>query len=383
MRRPSTGHVLVANPSFDVYGADLQMLESVRALRGDGWGVTVVSPTPGPLADRLVGLGAETVVLEYPVLRRADATPRGMVGLAAAAARALPRMRSLVTRTGADAVYVNTVTVPWWLTAARSARRPVLCHVHEAEPGVRRAVQQAISRPLVLADAVVVNSSITLETTCAPVPSLRSRTHLVHNGVAGPPVPPGPAAFDAAVTHLLFVGRVSQRKAPHVALEATAILRSEGHDVRLTVAGTPVPGQEEYRDGLVRRAQEPDLEGAVTFAGYAPSVWPLLERADVFTATSTAEPFGNAVVEAQLALRPVVATAVEGHLETVLEGSTGLHIPVGDAQALAAAVRRLVADPASARAMAERARDRARTDFSLERYGARMVSIVNELAGRR
>ena len=383
MKTPGPARVLVANPSFDVYGADLQMLETVRVLRGHGWEVTVASPTPGPLADRLEAVGAEPVLVDYPVLRRADATPRGVAGLAAAAARALPRMRSLLTRSGADVLYVNTVTIPWWLAVARTTGRPSLCHVHEAEPTVSRAVQQAVSRPLQLADAVVVNSSITLETTCAPVPALRRRTHLVHNGVAGPPAPPAPAAFDPAVTRLLFVGRVSARKAPHVALEATALLRAEGRAVELTVAGSPVPGQEGYRDELVRRAAEPELAGAVTFAGYAPSVWPLLERADVFTATSTAEPFGNAVVEAQLALRPVVATAVEGHLETVLDGVTGLHVPVGDAQALAAAVRRLLEDPVTARALAERARDRALTEFSLERYGARMVSILDGLAGRR
>ena len=126
--------VLIANPTFDRYGSDLQMLESVRALRTAGWRVVVTSPQAGPLAARLEELGAETLLVAYPIVRRADTTPAGAARLAMAGAAALPRLRRLIREVAPDVVYVNTVTLPWWLVAARLARVPALCHVHEAEP---------------------------------------------------------------------------------------------------------------------------------------------------------------------------------------------------------------------------------------------------------
>src|SRR5690349_20160857 len=107
------------------------MLESVHALVGAGWSVTVCSPTDGPLRPRLEEAGAHTRVLDYPVLRRADSTAGGLARLGTRAVAALPGMRRAIRDAGAEVVYVNTVTLPWWLAAARSASVPSLCHVHE------------------------------------------------------------------------------------------------------------------------------------------------------------------------------------------------------------------------------------------------------------
>jgi hypothetical protein len=101
----------------------------------------------------------------------------------------------------------------------------------------------------------------------------------------------------------------------------------------------------------------------------------------VVVAPSLGESFGNAVVEAQLASRPVVATAVQGHLETVTDGETGLHVPPSDAEAIATAVVRLLDDPALADRLAERARTVASEKFAAARYRSEMSSLMNRLAG--
>jgi glycosyltransferase involved in cell wall biosynthesis len=62
--------------------------------------------------------------------------------------------------------------------------------------------------------------------------------------------------------------------------------------------------------------------------------------------------------------RPVIATAVGGTDEVVVDGATGLLVPPRDAAALAAAVRRLRAEPALARQLAQRARARVEAEFS-------------------
>lgn len=370
--------VLIANPSLDVYGADLQMLESVKGLRDAGWRVVVASPTPGPLADRLTELGAETRVVPYPVLRRADSSVGGLLRLGMSALAAFPRMRRLVRSVAPDVSYVNTVTLPWWLVAGRRRGVPVVCHVHEAEPDVGRAVGTAMASPLLLATEVLVNSRTSLDALCASLPRLRSRSRLVYNGVPGPDTDPTPPALGRPV-RIVSIGRLSSRKGPDLALTATALLVAQGYDVHLELCGTVVPGQEAFLEGLERRADQPDLRGRVTFTGYASPVWPALARADLFLAPARAEPFGNAVVEAQLAGRPVVASAQQGHLETVVDGETGLHVPTEDPAAMARALARLIDDPALAHTLADAARERATVLFGAERYRTDIAKALEDL----
>src|SRR5690606_36715363 len=136
-----------------------------------------------------------------------------------------------------------TVTLPWWPVAARVARRPAVVHVHEAEVADPRHVRFALYAPLVAAHALIVNSETTLQVASGSAPFLRSRSHVIVNGVAPPPSTPAPLpAFTEPPLRLACVGRLSPRKGTDVALEATALLRRRGHDVHLTVAGTPFPG---------------------------------------------------------------------------------------------------------------------------------------------
>jgi glycosyltransferase involved in cell wall biosynthesis len=370
--------VLIANPSLDVYGADLQMVESVKGMRDAGWKVVVASPTPGPLAERLTELGAEVRVVPYPVLRRADSSVAGLLRLGVSALAALPRMRRLARSVGPDVCYVNTVTLPWWLVAGRRRGVPVVCHVHEAEPDVRASVRRAMASPLLLATAVLVNSRTSLDTLCDSLPRLRSRSRLVYNGVPGPDSDPEPPALGRPI-RIVSVGRLSPRKGPDLALEATALLVAEGYDVALELCGTVVPGQEAFLADLERRADRPDLQGRVTFTGYASPIWPALARADLFLAPARAEPFGNAVVEAQLAERPVVATAQQGHLETVADGETGLHVRTEDPAAMARALARLIDDPALARSLAVAGRERATVLFGAERYRSDIRTALEDL----
>jgi glycosyltransferase involved in cell wall biosynthesis len=279
-----------------------------------------------------------------------------------------------------DVVYVNTVTLPWWLLAARLTRTPVLCHIHEAEDVGGRAVLTALNAPLLLANRLISNSQASFEATCGLVPGLRQRNRLVYNGVPSPVATPAMPEMDSRPFRLVVVGRLSPRKAQDVALEAVAILRSEGQDVELEVCGTPFEGYEWYAEQLRQRAEREDLAGHVTLSGYVSPIGPALARAHAVVAPSLREPFGNAVVEAQLALRPVVASEAMGHKETVQDGVTGLLVEPDDAQALAKGVARLMDDSDLARSLAEQGRRQAEGRFSTDRDNADIVALVEDLA---
>jgi glycosyltransferase involved in cell wall biosynthesis len=382
VRRDRT--LLIANPAADVYGSDLQMLESITAMVDRDWTVIVTSPDDGPLVEMVRARGATMRFFQYPVLRRADASAAGTLRLAAKGARSLEQIRRLLKDLRPDVVYVNSVTLPWWHAAGVAARIPVVCHVHEAEESDGAIIRYALNTPLLMASALIFNGRPALDATTRLYPFLSRRSHLIYNGIPDPgPKDPLPDYAERPF-RLVNVARLSPRKGTDVALDAVGELRRRGHDVELDVCGSPFSGYEWYEAELRARADREDLAGAVTFSGYVSPVATALNRAHAVLAPSLREPFGNAVVEAQLMGRPVVAAAAMGHLETVQDGETGLLVEAGSPSAMADAVEALMADPARAARIARAGQVRSQAEYSLERYSAQLARVLEDLAdGRR
>jgi glycosyltransferase involved in cell wall biosynthesis len=152
-----------------------------------------------------------------------------------------------------------------------------------------------------------------------------------------------------------IVGNVA-RLAPqkdHATLIEAARQLPEG--VRVVVVG----------DGELREELEHRADGLpVELVGARDDVPELLASFDVFAFPSLFEGLCLAVIEAQAAGVPVVATPVGGIRETVVDGETGLLVPPRDPAALAAAIRRLLDDPDLARRLADEARRRVRETYS-------------------
>jgi hypothetical protein len=268
------------------------------------------------------------------------------------------------------------------LLAARLVRRPSVCHVHEAETQVRPVINRLMMLPLHLATAIIVISRATQAAMISGQPRLAERTRLIYNGVPGPGTPLGPAPSGIPV-RLLTIGRLSPRKAPHATLDAAARLRAQGYDVIVELAGSVFGSYEWYEEQLRERAARADLAGRVQFSGYQAPIWRALARAHIVVQPSGQEPFGNAVVEAMLAGRPVVAAAAQGHLESLDHGRTGLLVRADDADALADGIRTLLEEPDLGGRIAGVARDEAERRFSVGRYRQQVSGLVAQLAGRR
>jgi glycosyltransferase involved in cell wall biosynthesis len=171
---------------------------------------------------------------------------------------------------------------------------------------------------------------------------------------------------------LAFAGRLTAQKSLGVALEALAA--TEG--VSLLIAGD---GDE--RAQLVRQTERLGLGERVRFLGAQPRerVVELFRAADAALLSSSWENFPHAVVEALAVGTPVLATDAGGVAEVVADGVNGLLVPPGDAEALAAAVRRFFADPA----LGERLRAAAApsvAEYSAERIFVRLEQALADAA---
>lgn len=370
--------VVVAHPSADLYGADRVMLNTVEALLGQQCRVVVTVPCPGPLVAALDATGAVVRFCPSPVLRKRALRPVGLLRLLATSLRSVVPGLRLLRACRPDVVYVSTLTVPLWLVLARLTRHPTICHVHEAESGVSLSLRRALAVPLLLSSYVVANSQFSRDTLTSALPRLRGRTTALTNPVPGPPQVSDARTELTGPVRLLYVGRLSPRKGPKVAVAAVGELRSRGIAVRLDLVGSVFPGYEWFEHELRSQVARQRLDDRVSFAGFRHDVWPCFAEADVVVVPSVAgEPFGNTAVEAVLAARPVIASAAGGLPEAVEGFASAQVVPPGDAVALADAVEKSVADWPAYRTAARAEAGQAAERHALTRYADGLVSLVH------
>jgi glycosyltransferase involved in cell wall biosynthesis len=172
------------------------------------------------------------------------------------------------------------------------------------------------------------------------------------------------------------VGRLTEQKGQRTLLHAFARVLGDHPGAYLFIVG-----EGELRSTLQTLAQELDIAGRVIFTGYRDDAPRLMADFDVVAVPSLWEGFGLVLLEAMNAGRPVVASRVSAIPEIVLDGETGLLVPPDDAEALAAALGRLLGDHALAGEMGRRGRERLRSHFSVERMVDETEALYRDLLG--
>jgi glycosyltransferase involved in cell wall biosynthesis len=148
-------------------------------------------------------------------------------------------------------------------------------------------------------------------------------------------------------------------------------------------------GDGPLRGTLEAQARALGLGDTVRFLGYRADVPALLGLMDLVVQPSLEEGFSNAVLEAMGAGKPVVATAVGGTPEAVIDGLTGLLVPARDAVSLAGAMLDVIGSSAESQRLGEAAYRRAREQFEVdvmvrryeELYAEAFDSQGNDVAG--
>ena len=200
----------------------------------------------------------------------------------------------------------------------------------------------------------------------------KSQFRVIPNGVdlgrfAAPPRP--------EAGRIVFVGRLAPPKRPDLVVKALAELRKRWNEARVDFVG----------DGPLRADLEAcitaeGVHGAVALLGSRTDVPELLSRAAVFVLASGYEGSPLSVIEAMAAGVPVVATAVGGVPELVVDGETGLLVEPGRPDLLAAALSELLADPVRAQALGLAGRAHAQALFSREQMVATISALYEEIA---
>lgn len=354
----------------------LALLAGLRARQIDAHLLLLVEPDR-PMDDYVAMLDAQAIpVQRLPIYSDVDVLlTRRLIG----------SLRALQP----DAAHTHLLHADLFgIPAARLAGVPVVVTSRHNDDAFRyrlpiRLVNRALWR---LADAAVaISDSIarfTIEVEGAPAEKVRR----IHYGLdtARPPLDRaaarqallGELGLPASAVLVGLVCRLVEQKGAAYAIEAFRQVAADFPDAALLIAG-----EGPLRDSL--QAQAAPLGDRVRFLGWRQDTARLFAALDIFLAPSLWEGFGLVLLEAMAQQTPVIASAVSAIPEVVAGGETGLLVPPRDANALADALRTLLADAALRQHMGLLGRDRLETYFSADRMVDETAALYGELRRRK
>lgn len=324
------------------------LLPLMRRMREEGHDVVGIC-APGPLADRVAAEGFRVVPVP---LRRSGNPLRNL--------RALGALTRLFRTEDFDLIHVHTpvaALIGRAAAAAARARRVVYTahgfYFHEGMDPARRHVHQALEWLAGRGTATLFTQSEEDAATARRLGLCRSGDIMAIGNGSDParfaPDPGGTSRRDlrAALgtppdrTVVLMIGRMVAEKGYPELFEAMRDVDAElwvaGERLASDHAGDVGPRVEAIR-------ADPALADRIRFLGYRTDIPDLLRAADIFTLPSHREGMPRSIIEAMLTGLPVVATDIRGSREEVVDGETGLLVPVRDPAALAEALQRLAGD---------------------------------------
>jgi glycosyltransferase involved in cell wall biosynthesis len=175
---------------------------------------------------------------------------------------------------------------------------------------------------------------------------------------------------------ILTMARLDDQKGHRHLIDAIGILASHRSNLVTLLAGD---GPLEH--SLRAQCAALGLMDRVRFLGYRRDVAELFEAADVVVLPSLYEGLPLVAIEALAAGRPMVATEVDGTPEVVIHERTGLLVPPANPVALAAAIERLLDDPALAARLASEGRKFVHENFAVRRQIEQTAALYSELTG--
>lgn len=361
--------VVFAHPSDELYGVDRMLLLMVDAAVADAdvESVEVWLPTDLPhpppelsLCHRLEERGATVRHLDLPVLRRAYATPSGLLALLRRGARLLGELR----RSRATVVCCTSSATLLVAPIARAARVPSV--VGQLQEVWGRSDTLALAGPGRCCHRLVAVSQAVVDT----LPTgLQARTTVIHNGTREP-AEVHPLEGRSGPLNMVVASRWNSGKGHQTLLDAW---QAAGTDASLVVlGGQPRSGD---RVDVAELARDRGLSDAVRVVGDVDDPGPWMEAADVVLVPSDRpEGFGLVAIEGFARARPVVASDAGGLAEVVTDGVDGWSYPAGDSAALATVLRGL--DREQVEAAGERARATYEARFTERTFASRWLVEV-------
>ena len=429
---PGPRRVLFIDHTAAMGGGEIALLNLVTHLDPARYCPVVLLLQDGPLREKLLQNKIETHL--YPVADSVLSARKDTLGLKTIL-QARDVLRTLLAVFGiarrirslnVELIHTNSLKADiMGGLAARLSRKPVIWHVRDRIdsdylPGIVVRIFRQMSR--FVPTWVIANSGATLNTlqrsarTSAAIPSgfpidigwyappvpgpveLRdgqtlggAGLRIVHDGTLAvtDTLVPAPAAAPPPGSHvrsdrprIAMVGRITRWKGQHIFLQAAAWTHRVFPDARFEIVGAALFDERQYDAEVRALADALSATGYAEFLGFRSNIVEYMAGVDILVhASITGEPFGQVLIEAMAAGKPVVATNGGGVPEIVVHNETGLLVPMGDAAAMATAICQLLSDPEHARKMGEKGRQRVLDNFTIGHTAGKVQKVYDDLLG--
>jgi glycosyltransferase involved in cell wall biosynthesis len=341
MNHAGKPHILLVSSVAELGGAEQVMLAYARLLPEHGYTTSLALMQPGGLADIARRQGIDVHV--FPEHYRFRQLPTVL--------KSIRWLRGVIRSTGADIVHGNHAVHPQVFFARRGTKSRELWHLFDYPYGgdvvdsigthlhpdfvlfSTRRVQSGYPQLAHVPHGVVYPCCVDVAALQAeaPDPGVRERLGL------------GREPF------FLTVARLQPHKGHRFLVEAAQQVALRHPDVRWLVAGKASGAeQQRYLDSLQAQVAQAGLESRFRFLGFVSDadLAALRREAAALVHPAISEGYGLVLIEAMAAGTPVIAAAADGPAEIIQDGRTGLLVPVSDASALAAAMMRILEEPA-------------------------------------
>jgi glycosyltransferase involved in cell wall biosynthesis len=377
---PATPRVTVVTSRLDIGGAERHLARVLPALKQRGIDITLYTMERGGVLE--AELQAQGVRVEGPPRAAFLHWPRATVALA----RFLKREQPSVVHFFLPRPYLyGSLAAELAGHRRRLMSRRSLTVYREKYP-LLRGLELLLHRRT---RGLIGNSRAVLDQLAAEVSDPR-KIALIHNGIDM--TPPATAADRKRIREFLgvpedalviaIIANLVSYKGHRDLLDALALVKE-----RIPKEQMPKPwlvlafGRDDGMGAeLQRHAETLNLASNVRWLGEQPAADRLLAAGDIFVLPSHQEGFSNALLEAMAANLAVIATAVGGNLDAIVDNESGILVPPRDPSALAAALARLASDPDTRRRYGDAARRRVEQRFALERCVERYEKLYRAMS---
>lgn len=292
------------------------------------------------------------------------------------------RIAEVLRRQHADLLYMNNQPSSnlEGILAAHSAGIPVVQHNRidvTLNPIEMRLANRGLQKIICVSDGVrqaLVEQGID-----------SAKCIVVHNGIDAdtkPRLSPAEIRTGARAGDELLIGTVGsliRRKRVADLIRAVAVLAKDRRKpVKCLVVGA---GPEQAN--LAAEAQRLGVADRIIFTGFQADAVSYINAFDIFALPSEKEGLPRVILEAMLMAKPVAASRVVGPSELVVDGQTGLLLPLGETRQWVDALERLIDNPALRRRMGEAGRRRVLEQFSIAKYVAGVSAVLDEVLESR
>jgi len=368
--------ILYITPSVRLFGARVSLLTLVTNLDKNQFEPIVVCPKKGPLSDELTQKGIKTEFIPIKSFRKGKYFPLIPI--------TVYKLLKLVKRENIDLIHCNEDWVnPYAVLVKWFTKIPVVTHM-------RLSITEKRIKNYLLkyADKIICVSNKSAEN-FKNWKYKEEKVVTIYNGIdlnifneniKGDRIR---REFNLTENDILitYIALISPRKMQHITIQSAKEVLKKFPNCKFLIIGEHSPREVDYINGLKEMVR--GYEDKIIFTGFRRDIPEICAASDINLLISSDEGFGRVILEAGAMGVLTIGTNIGGIPEVIEDNKTGLLIPPNNSEKLTETILQLIENPTLRQMFGNNARERIRTQFSIQTHTLQIQNLYLSLLKNR